>query len=65
MKRVEWLSPERIIPDVGVANTGDIIGMPDDLADKFINQGEAKAIGNTPTAHNPTPTKKSKTEETL
>jgi hypothetical protein len=42
MKQVEWLSPERVIPDHGVATTGQLISLPDDLADKFIAQGEAR-----------------------
>jgi len=42
MKQVEWLSPERIIPSCGVATTGQLISLPDDLADKFIAQGEAR-----------------------
>ena len=41
MKSVQWLSSERIIPDWGVATTGQLISLPDDLADKFITQGEA------------------------
>ena len=42
MKQVEWLSPERVIPSCGVAATGQLISLPDDLADKFIAQGEAR-----------------------
>lgn len=42
MKQVEWLSPERVIPSCGVATTGQLISLPDDLADKFIAQGEAR-----------------------
>ena len=42
MKQVEWLSPERIIPSCGVAAPGVLISLPDDLADKFIAQGEAR-----------------------
>lgn len=41
-KRVEWLSPERVIPGHGVATTGDPIELPADVADKFIKQGEAR-----------------------
>ena len=42
MKQVEWLSPERIIPSCGVASPGALISLPDELADKFIAQGEAR-----------------------
>ena len=42
MKQVEWLSPERIIPSCGVAAPGSLINLPDDLAEKFIAQGEAR-----------------------
>jgi hypothetical protein len=42
MKQVEWLSPERIIPANGVATPGQLISLPDDLADKFIEQGEPR-----------------------
>lgn len=42
MKQVEWLSPECVIPSYGVATTGQLISLPDDLADKFIAQGEAR-----------------------
>ncbi len=42
MKQVEWLAPERIIPNRGVATTGQLINLPADLADKFIAQGEAR-----------------------
>lgn len=42
MKQVEWLSPERVIPSCGVATTGQLISLPDDLADAFIAQGEAR-----------------------
>lgn len=42
MKQVEWLAPERVIPSCGVAAPGALINLPDDLADKFIAQGEAR-----------------------
>lgn len=42
MKQVEWLSPERVIPSCGVAATGQLISLPDGLADAFIAQGEAR-----------------------
>lgn len=48
MKQVEWLSTERVIPSCGVATTGQLISLPDDLADKFIAQGEARLL---PIAH--------------
>ena len=43
MKQVEWLAPERIIPSHGVATTGQLISLPVKLADRFIEQGEARA----------------------
>lgn len=42
MKQVEWVSPECVIPGHGVAAPGNPIYLPDDLADKFISQGDAK-----------------------
>lgn len=39
---VEWLGPnDRMIPNAGVANTGDKINMPDDIALSLIAQGLA------------------------
>lgn len=44
MTEIIWKSEERIIPNYGVASTGDPIILPDDLAQKFIEQGEAEAV---------------------
>lgn len=58
-KQVEWLSPERVIPSCGVATTGQLISLPDDLADKFIAQGEARLL---PLAHTATTRPKAETK---
>lgn len=42
MKQVVWQAPERVIPAHGVASPGQVIELPAALADKFIEQGEAR-----------------------
>ena len=44
MKKIEWLSEGRIIPDHGEAASGSVICLPTELADKFISQGDARAV---------------------
>lgn len=41
MKLVTWLSTERIIPNHCFVQPGDAVYLPDDLADKFVKQGDA------------------------
>ena len=41
MKQVEWLAPSALSV-LRVAAPGALINLPDDLADKFIAQGEAR-----------------------
>lgn len=41
---VIWIAPSRIIPNYGEAETNQIINLPDELAAKFIDQGEAKIV---------------------
>ena len=44
MITVKWLGVEREIPGYGVGHTGKQIKLPDDLAEKLINQGKAAKI---------------------
>lgn len=48
MTQVEWLAPDRIIPTCGVATTGQLIALPDSMAARFIEQGEARIPVQTP-----------------
>lgn len=55
--KVIWLAPPRIIPGEGEIETGEEREISDDLAAKFINQGEAKPL--------PQPVKKTTKEHDL
>lgn len=44
MKRVRWLSSEKILPMNGHASPGEEKDLPDDVADKYIEQGEAVMV---------------------
>lgn len=44
MRTVKWLATERIIPNYGVASPQSEISLPDELASRFVEQGEAELI---------------------
>ena len=41
---IEWVSETSIIPGHGVAERGEIIGLPDKIATQFEAQGYAKLV---------------------
>ncbi len=41
---IEWVSETSIIPGHGVAERGEIIGLPDKIATQFVAQGYAKLV---------------------
>ncbi len=47
MKTIEWLGPEKMIPNFGVVNAGDQKELPDNVADSFVEQGLGKFINET------------------
>jgi hypothetical protein len=44
MTPIKWKSGDRIIPDFGEVTTGTEISLPDNLAKKFVEQGEADFV---------------------
>lgn len=42
--KILWKSDMCIIPNFGVTNEGDEIELPEDVAKKFIESGQAKAM---------------------
>lgn len=42
MKTVIWNSDDGFIPRVGEVHRNEEVQMPDDLADEFVKQGDAK-----------------------
>lgn len=49
MKRVRWLSDERVLPGIGHVTRGSVSPeMPNEVADQYIRQGEAGEVVDAP-----------------
>lgn len=44
MTKIKWLSGECIIPNYGIATTGEEKELPEDLAASFISSGQAEEV---------------------